>query len=41
MSGKKTDLWGAADKYEMYMDRWSIHIAPLFLKWLNAPAQKS
>lgn len=41
MPSNKPDLWGATDKYEMYMGRWSKEVAPLFLKWLNAPIQKS
>lgn len=34
------DLWGAAQAYEQYMGRWSRQVAPLFLTWLNAPAQQ-
>ena len=41
MPNNQPDLWGATDKYEMYMGRWSKEVAPLFLKWLNAPSQKS
>lgn len=41
MTNKKSDLWGNTDAYENYMGRWSQKVAPLFLKWLDAPADSS
>jgi len=41
MPGDKADLWGSTDAYENYMGRWSKKLAPLFLQWLDAPAEKS
>jgi len=32
------DAWQAGQSYEQYMGRWSRQIAPLFLRWLDAPA---
>jgi SAM-dependent methyltransferase len=32
------DAWQAGDSYDRYMGRWSRQIAPLFLEWLDAPA---
>jgi ubiquinone/menaquinone biosynthesis C-methylase UbiE len=34
------DAWSAGDSYDQYMGRWSRLIAPLFLKWLDAPPQR-
>ncbi len=34
------DAWSAGDSYDQYMGRWSRLIAPLFLKWLDAPLQR-
>jgi SAM-dependent methyltransferase len=33
-----TDLWAHGDPYELYVGRWSRQVAPLFLRWLQAPA---
>ena len=35
------DKWNAGDPYEYFMGRWSILMAPAFLKWLNIPPQMS
>ena len=32
------DNWQAAHNYELYMGRWSLHMADLFLAWLARPA---
>jgi SAM-dependent methyltransferase len=32
------DAWQAGDSYDSYMGRWSCHVAPRFLDWLDAPA---
>ena len=32
--------WGAGDRYEPYVGRWSRLVAPEFLAWLNIPAGK-
>jgi SAM-dependent methyltransferase len=32
------DAWQAGQSYEQYMGRWSRQVAPLFVKWLDAPA---
>ena len=31
------DTWEKGDSYERYVGRWSRRVAPIFLKWLNAP----
>jgi SAM-dependent methyltransferase len=41
MTNKKPGLWGKTDAYENYMGRWSQKVAPLFLRWLDAPANSS
>jgi SAM-dependent methyltransferase len=33
-----SDAWERGDPYERYVGRWSRQVAPLFLRWLNAPA---
>ena len=40
MANTKAGLWGGGDVYEQYMGRWSRRIAPLFLDWLNSPAEE-
>src|SRR5690242_12309362 len=35
------DAWDNSDPYEYFMGRWSRLMAPLFLKWLNAPLHLS
>lgn len=35
-----SDRWERGDPYEEYVGRWSRRIAPLFLFWLNIPAQR-
>lgn len=32
------ERWSERDAYEAYMGRWSRRVAPLFLRWLTAPA---
>jgi SAM-dependent methyltransferase len=34
------DRWESGDPYERYIGRWSRRIAPRFLSWLDAPAQR-
>jgi SAM-dependent methyltransferase len=31
------DKWQSGDAYERYMGRWSRQLAPLFVRWLDAP----
>lgn len=31
------DAWRAGESYDQYMGRWSRHVAPFFLEWLQAP----
>jgi len=35
-----SDRWERGDPYEEYVGRWSRRVAPLFLSWLNIPAQR-
>jgi SAM-dependent methyltransferase len=35
-----SDRWERGDPYEQYVGRWSRRVAPLFLAWLNLPAQR-
>jgi len=35
-----SDSWERGDPYEQYVGRWSRRVAPLFLSWLNIPAQR-
>jgi ubiquinone/menaquinone biosynthesis C-methylase UbiE len=37
---KPVDNWADGDAYEQYIGRWSRLVAPEFLSWLNAPADK-
>lgn len=38
MDGKQvSDSWERGNPYEQYVGRWSRHVAPLFLSWLNLP----
>jgi len=32
------DKWQSGDAYERYMGRWSRVLAPLFIRWIDAPA---
>lgn len=32
------DAWQAGDRYDGYMGRWSRHVAPHFLDWLDQPS---
>jgi SAM-dependent methyltransferase len=32
------DAWQAGQSYEQYMGRWSRQVAPLFVRWLDAPS---
>ncbi|MEV0715862.1 class I SAM-dependent methyltransferase [Asanoa sp. NPDC050611] len=32
------DRWSERDAYDAYMGRWSRRVAPLFVRWLTAPA---
>jgi SAM-dependent methyltransferase len=32
-----SDTWERGSAYERYVGRWSRHVAPLFLSWLNIP----
>ena len=32
-----SDTWERGSPYEQYVGRWSRHVAPLFLSWLNIP----
>ena len=41
MSVEKPALWNSSDAYDRYMGRWSRKVAPLFLNWLDAPAENS
>ena len=41
MSVEKPALWNSSDAYDRYMGRWSRKAAPLFLNWLDAPAENS
>jgi trans-aconitate methyltransferase len=41
MSNSKLGLWSDTDAYERYMGRWSRQVAPLFLRWLDAPQGKA
>lgn len=38
---KRPDNWDSGDSYEYFMGRWSKLMAPVFLKWLNFPNNKS
>jgi len=35
------DPWASADPYELFMGRWSSHMAHEYLSWLNIPDGKS
>ena len=37
--GSIPDRWARGNNYEQYIGRWSRKIAPLFLAWMNCPAQ--
>ncbi len=39
--GPIPDRWERGNNYEQYIGRWSRKIAPLFLAWMNCPAQLS
>ena len=41
MPNEKPSLWSSSDAYDQYMGRWSRKVAPLFLDWLDAPAEQS
>jgi SAM-dependent methyltransferase len=36
ISASRHDVWQVADRYEIYMGRWSRQLAPRFLDWLGA-----
>ncbi|HSQ19612.1 MAG TPA: class I SAM-dependent methyltransferase, partial [Blastocatellia bacterium] len=40
VSTQISDRWERGDPYEQYVGRWSRRVAPLFLSWLNIPAQR-
>jgi SAM-dependent methyltransferase len=40
VSTRISDTWERGDPYEQYVGRWSRRVAPLFLAWLNIPAQR-
>ena len=35
-----TDTWERGNAYEQYIGRWSRQVAPVFLSWLNIPAER-
>ncbi len=35
-----SDAWERGDPYERYVGRWSRKVAPLFLRWLDVPADR-
>lgn len=39
-TGPVSDTWERGSPYEQYIGRWSREIAPLFLTWLDAPADR-
>ena len=41
MPNENPSLWNSSDTYDQYMGRWSRKVAPLFLNWLDAPAEES
>jgi len=41
LSVEKPALWNSSDTYDRYMGRWIRKAAPLFLNWLDAPAENS
>ena len=41
MPEETPSLWNSSDAYDRYMGRWSRKVAPLFLDWLDAPAEKA
>ena len=41
MTGKPDpDLWQRGSAYESYVGRWSRRVAPVFLSWIDVPADR-
>jgi len=38
---RPADAWASGDAYEPYVGRWSRKVAPLFLEWLEIPAERT
>jgi len=38
MSGRPEDRWAGGESYELFMGRWSRHLARSFVSWLDVPS---